>query len=80
MNAKTLYDKLWDVHVIRNAGGRASDDATRSLVISYKLLGTQEWFIIHHTHCGMETFSSLVSFSIGSSDSSSRRRCTKPST
>ena len=45
-----------DAHVIRNAGGRASDDAIRSLVISYKLLGTREWFVIHHTHCGMETF------------------------
>lgn len=43
-------------HVIRNAGGRASDDAIRSLVISYKLLGTREWFVIHHTNCGMEFF------------------------
>jgi carbonic anhydrase len=45
-----------DAHVIRNAGGRASDDAIRSLVISYKLLGTKEWFVIHHTECGMEFF------------------------
>lgn len=45
-----------DAHVIRNAGGRASDDAIRSLVISYKLLGTREWFVIHHSDCGMETF------------------------
>jgi Carbonic anhydrase len=45
-----------DAHVIRNAGGRASDDAIRSLVISYKLLGTQEWYVIHHTNCGMEFF------------------------
>jgi carbonic anhydrase len=45
-----------DAHVIRNAGGRASDDAIRSLVISYKLLGTQEFFVIHHTNCGMEFF------------------------
>lgn len=45
-----------DAHVIRNAGGRASDDAIRSLVISYKLLGTSEWFVIHHTNCGMEFF------------------------
>jgi carbonic anhydrase len=45
-----------DAHVIRNAGGRASDDAIRSLVISYKLLGTREWFVIHHTNCGMEFF------------------------
>lgn len=45
-----------DAHVIRNAGGRASDDAIRSLVISHKLLGTKEWFVIHHTDCGMELF------------------------
>lgn len=45
-----------DAHVIRNAGGRASDDAIRSLVISHKLLGTREWFVIHHTDCGMELF------------------------
>jgi carbonic anhydrase len=49
-----------DAHVIRNAGGRASDDAIRSLVISYKLLGTCEWFVIHHTDCGMETFSDQI--------------------
>jgi carbonic anhydrase len=42
--------------VIRNAGGRASDDAIRSLVISYKLLGTREWFVVHHSDCGMELF------------------------
>lgn len=46
-----------DAHVIRNAGGRASDDAIRSLLISYKLLGTKEWFVIHHTDCGLEKFS-----------------------
>src|SRR5205814_2536756 len=46
-----------DAHIIRNAGGRASDDAIRSLVISYKLLGTREWFVIHHTDCGLEFFS-----------------------
>ena len=45
-----------DAHVIRNAGGRASEDSIRSLVISYKLLGTREWFVIHHTNCGMELF------------------------
>jgi carbonic anhydrase len=49
-----------DAHVIRNAGGRASDDAIRSLVISYKLLGTKEWFVIHHTDCGMETFTNEI--------------------
>jgi carbonic anhydrase len=49
-----------DAHVIRNAGGRASDDAIRSLVISYKLLGTREWFVIHHTNCGMELFSDEI--------------------
>jgi carbonic anhydrase len=49
-----------DAHVIRNAGGRASDDAIRSLVISYKLLGTREWFVIHHTNCGMELFTDEI--------------------
>src|SRR3954467_2896562 len=49
-----------DAHVIRNAGGRASDDAIRSLIISYKLLGTREWFVIHHTDCGMEFFTDGV--------------------
>lgn len=49
-----------DAHVIRNAGGRASDDAIRSLVISYKLLGTREWFVIHHTDCGMELFTDEI--------------------
>ncbi len=49
-----------DAHVIRNAGGRASDDAIRSLVISHKLLGTKEWFVIHHTNCGMETFTDEI--------------------
>jgi carbonic anhydrase len=49
-----------DAHIIRNAGGRASDDAIRSLVISYKLLGTREWFVVHHTDCGMETFTDEI--------------------
>jgi len=49
-----------DAHVIRNAGGRASDDAIRSLVISHKLLGTLEWFVIHHTGCGMSYFTNEV--------------------
>ena len=44
-----------DAHVIRNAGGRASDDAIRSLVVSHKLIGTTEWFVIHHTACAMAT-------------------------
>ena len=45
-----------DAHVIRNAGGRVTDDVIRSLLISYKMLGTKEWFIIQHTHCGMQGF------------------------
>ena len=49
-----------DAHIIRNAGGRASDDAIRSLVISYKLLGTREWFVIHHSNCGMELFTDEI--------------------
>src|SRR5262250_2508013 len=58
--AKALGLAEGDAHVIRNAGGRASDDAIRSLVISHKLLGTKEWFVIHHTNCGMEFFSNDV--------------------
>src|SRR3979411_1054890 len=49
-----------DAHVIRNAGGRASGDAIRSLVISYKLLGTREFFVIHHTECGMLFFTNDI--------------------
>ena len=49
-----------DAHVVRNAGGRATDDAIRSLVISYKLLGTKEWFVIHHTDCGMQLFNDEI--------------------
>ncbi len=48
---------LGDAHVIRNAGGRASDDAIRSLIISSHLLGTREYLVVHHTECGMLTFS-----------------------
>jgi carbonic anhydrase len=47
---------LGDAHVIRNAGGRASADALRSLVISEQLLGTTDIVVIHHTDCGMRTF------------------------
>lgn len=45
-----------DIHLIRNAGGRASDDAIRSLVISSKLLKTNKFFVVHHTDCGMQRF------------------------
>ena len=45
-----------DAHVIRNAGGVVTDDAIRSLMISQRLLGTQEIVLIHHTDCGMLTF------------------------
>ncbi len=48
--------ELGDAHVIRNAGGRASGDALRSLVISAHLLGTREVAVVHHTDCGMRTF------------------------
>jgi carbonic anhydrase len=49
--------ELGQAHVIRNAGGVVSDDAIRSLVISQRLLGTQEIVLIHHRDCGMLTFS-----------------------
>lgn len=45
-----------DAHVIRNAGGIVTDDAIRSLAISQRLLGTEEILLIHHTGCGMLTF------------------------
>ena len=65
MDARIHASKLFgleegDAHIIRNAGGRASDDAIRSLVISYKLLGTKEFFVVHHTNCGMMTFNDGV--------------------
>jgi carbonic anhydrase len=53
---KFLGLDVGDAHVIRNAGGRASEDAIRSLVISERLLGTTEIVVIHHTDCGMMTF------------------------
>src|SRR4249919_3913723 len=55
--ARFLGLKEGDAHVIRNAGGRASDDAIRSLIISSRLLGTREFAVVHHTDCGMLTFS-----------------------
>ena len=54
--ARVLGLEEGDAHVIRNAGGVASEDAIRSLVISQRLLGTEEIVLIHHTDCGMETF------------------------
>ncbi len=54
---KVLGLEEGDAHVIRNAGGRASDDAIRSLAISQRLLGTREVIVVHHTDCGMLTFS-----------------------
>jgi carbonic anhydrase len=45
-----------DAHIIRNAGGIATDDAIRSLIISHELLGTQEFLVVNHTGCGMLTF------------------------
>jgi carbonic anhydrase len=61
MDARLMVDqflglKIGDAHVIRNAGGLVTDDALRSLVISYHLLGTREFFVIEHTGCGMLGF------------------------
>jgi carbonic anhydrase len=55
--ARCLGLEIGDAHVIRNAGGLATDDAVRSLVISHWLLGTQEVLVVAHTDCGMLTFS-----------------------
>lgn len=49
-----------DAYIIRNAGGRSSDDAIRSLIVSHKLLKTSEWFVIQHTDCGMQKFNNCV--------------------
>lgn len=57
---KILGLKEGEAHVIRNAGGRVSPDAIRSLIISYKLLRTKEWYIIHHTNCGMESVTNEI--------------------
>lgn len=53
-----------DAHVIRNAGGRVNEETIRSLIISHKLLGTQEWFVIHHTDCGMLTFTNEIMYDL----------------
>jgi carbonic anhydrase len=53
---KFLGTREGDIHVIRNAGGRASEDAIRSLIVSNRLLCTREFLVIHHTECGMATF------------------------
>jgi carbonic anhydrase len=53
---RALGFEVGDAHIIRNAGGRASDDAIRSLIISSRVLGTQEFAVIHHTDCGMIAF------------------------
>ncbi len=53
-----------DAHVIRNAGGRVNDETIRSLIISHKLLGTQEWFVIHHSDCGMLTLTNPVIYKL----------------
>ena len=53
-----------DAHVVRNAGARASDDAIRSLMMSYAAFGTREWFVVHHSHffCNTELMNSLNIF------------------
>jgi carbonic anhydrase len=55
--ARALGLEEGDAHVIRNAGGVVTDDAIRSLAISQRLLGTKEIILVHHTDCGMLTFS-----------------------
>src|SRR5947207_15805629 len=51
---RALGLEVGDAHILRNAGGRATPDAIRSLVVSSHLLGTREIGIIHHTNCGLE--------------------------
>src|SRR5215210_5640321 len=58
--ARMLGLEIGDAHVIRNAGGRTTDDAIRSATISSWLLGTREFVVIHHTDCGMTKFTDDV--------------------
>ena len=72
MDARLLPSRILgleegDAHVIRNAGGRA-EDALRSLVISQRLLGTQEVLVVHHTDCGMLTFDNPTLYGICQAD------------
>ncbi len=62
MDARLLIEdilglKIGEANVIRNAGGIATEDAIRSLIVSHELLGTEEFFVINHTDCGMQKFS-----------------------
>lgn len=54
--AQALGLALGDAHILRNAGGRVTDDVLRSLVISQQQLGTREIVVLHHTDCGAQTF------------------------
>jgi carbonic anhydrase len=63
--ARLLGLEEGDAHVIRNAGGRASEDAIRSLIISYKLLGTREFLVIHHTDCLRSRMTNFADNSVG---------------
>jgi carbonic anhydrase len=61
MDARLTVEQLLgldtgEAHIIRNAGGIATDDAIRSLIISHELLGTEEFLVVNHTDCGMLTF------------------------
>jgi carbonic anhydrase len=70
--AKLFGLREGQAHVIRNAGARASDDAIRSLVMSHHVLGTREWFVVHHSHCGMALFSDAVSRELLQGDASTQ--------
>ena len=54
--AQALGLALGDAHILRNAGGRVTEDMIRSLVISQQQLGTREIVVLHHTDCGAQTF------------------------
>lgn len=54
--AQALGLALGDAHILRNAGGRVTDDMIRSLVISQQQMGTREIVVLHHTDCGAQTF------------------------
>ena len=57
-----------EAHIIRNAGGKVTDDTIRSFVVSYKLLGTKDWFVIQHTDCGLSKITDEKMVSLLESD------------
>jgi len=71
--AKLFALREGQAQMIRNAGGRASSDAIRSLVMSYRVFGTREWLVVHHSQCGMALLSDDTSRELLESESRAAR-------